>query len=95
MKTALYFAFLALLSALCSCASITPPPTPDPTPQPIPVQPTGFYVIRELNQDGKMVREWGVDNYRHTLFPRSVSFVDGQGKTVKLTGSFEIQPAKP
>lgn len=84
------FAFLALLSSFClSCASITPAP-PDPAPQPTPEQQEGSYVIRELDQDGKMVRMWGVTNYRHTLFPRIVSFVDGEGKEVKLTGSFEI-----
>lgn len=86
----LQIAFLALLSSLLlSCASIIPP-TPDPAPQPVPEQRTGSYVIRELDQDGKMVRMWGVTSYRHTLFPRSVSFVDGEGKAVKLTGSFEI-----
>lgn len=89
MKTPIQIAFSALLSVLCSCASVTPP-TPDPAPQPVPVQPTGLSAIHELDQNGKVVREWTVTTYRHTLFPRSVSFTDGNGKPVRLTESFEI-----
>lgn len=94
MKTASHFAFLAILSALCSCADIAPP-QPNPAPQPTPEQQTGFYVIRELDENGKAIHEWLVTSYKHALFPRSVTFVDGDGKTVKLTGSFEIQPKRP
>lgn len=83
------FAFSALLSALCSCASITPP-TPDPSPQPVPEQKDGPWLVRELDKDGRNVREWEVMTYRHTLFPRSVSFTDSTGQPVKLTESFEI-----
>lgn len=83
-------ALLAIFSSfLLSCASITPP-TPDPSPQPVPEQIDGFYVINQLGENGKPIRTWGVTNYRHTLFPRSVSFIDGQGQPVTLTGSFEI-----
>lgn len=88
-------AFLALLSSLLlSCASITPP-GPDPSPQPVPEWWVGSYVIHELDENGKSVRTWGVTSYRHTLFPRAVSFIDGEGKSVKLTGSFEILKAQP
>lgn len=88
MKTS-QIAFSAILALLCSCASITPP-TPDPSPQPVPEQKEGPWLVRELDKDGGKVREWEVMTYRHTLFPRSVSFTDNTGHPVKLTESFEI-----
>ncbi len=90
MKIPLQIAFLALLSVFCvSCASITPP-EPDPAPKPVPEQKEGPWLVRELDQDGRKVHEWETQTYRHTLFPRTVSFVDSTGKTVNLTESFEI-----
>lgn len=84
-----HFAFAALLALLCSCAAITPS-EPDPSPPPVPEQKEGPWLVRELDQDGRKVHEWETQTYRHTLFPRTVSFVDSTGKTVKLTESFEI-----
>lgn len=89
MKTIAYFAFVALLSALCSCASISPPPAPDPAPDPVPVQ-NGTYVVRELDQNGKVVQEWETPSYRYRFFPKSVEFMDGTGQVVRLFESFEI-----
>lgn len=95
MKPLLNLTLAALLSVLSACASITPP-EPNPSPQPSPVQPTGLYAIHELDQNGKVIREWTVTTYRHTMFPRSVTFTDSStGKTVTLTGSFEILIKQP
>jgi hypothetical protein len=94
MKTLLKLTLVAILSVLSACASITPP-EPDPSPQPSPVQPTGLYAIHELDQNGRSVREWTVTTYKHTLFPRSVSFKDEKGIVVTLTGSFEILIKQP
>lgn len=94
MKTLLKLTLVAVLSALSACASLTQKDC-DPSPEPYPVQPTGLYAIHELDQNGKTVREWTVTTYRHTLFPRSVSFKDEEGKQVTLTGSFEILIKQP
>jgi len=89
MKT-IHIAFLAILSSfLCSCLSIYPQP-PKPAPRPTPEQRVGPWLIRELDHDGSKVHEWEATKYKHTLFPRTVEFKDATGKTIRLTGSFEI-----
>lgn len=97
----LHFAFLALLSSfLLSCASITPP-TPDPSPQPTPEQTEGPYIIRELDENGKVVHEWSAYSYRHILFPKGIIFSTASGavtlpnKESPPHSSFEVQQASP
>lgn len=94
MKPTLLFAFAALLSGLCSCASVTPP-APDPLPPPAPMPAIGQYVIHEVDENGKTLRRWDVDRYEHNFFPRWVKFRDATGQTVTLTDSFEIYLKQP
>lgn len=82
-QKARFLAFAALLSALCSCASIQPDPPPQPPP-------AGSYVVYRLSDTGKRVESWEVTTYRYTMFPRAVEFTDASGQPVKLTRSFEI-----
>lgn len=89
MKNARFLAFAAILSALCSCASLDPSPPPNPAPEP-----AKAYLVRELGEDGKMQREWTVSSYQHTFFPRRITFKDDSGQTVTLTKSFEVLPVR-
>jgi hypothetical protein len=88
MKAYRFLAFMALLSVLYACAPITPP-EPNPAPEPVPVQ-NGTYVVRELDQNGKVVQEWETKTFRYRFHPKSVEFMDGTGQLVRLMESFEI-----
>lgn len=58
-------------------------------PEPIPVQ-TGVYWIRELDDQGRLLREWEVTKFKYTMFPKVVEFLDDQGDVVRLAKSFQI-----
>lgn len=81
MKTRALLAILALI--LCSCASIEPTPEPPKPPQ-------GPFIVYTRSETGQRAQSWETTEYRYTMFPRSLEFKDATGKTVRLTGSFEI-----
>jgi hypothetical protein len=96
-----HFAYLALLSTiLCSCGTI-PSPDPNPSPQPVPEQTEGPYIVRELDENGKVFREWSAYSYRHILFPKGIIFSTASGavtlpnKESPPHSSFEVQQASP
>lgn len=76
---------LTILIALClaSCATDVEPYTPAPAP------PAGSYVITQRGENGEVIRQYEVKEYRHNFFPPSVSFdVDGERKTIR--GSWDV-----
>jgi len=85
-----FFAFAAILSILCSCADISGPNPPNPRPEPSPAQFQGPWLIRQKDDQGRVVREWEVRAYKYSMFDRAVEFKDSAGNAVRLTGSFQI-----
>jgi hypothetical protein len=70
------------LFAIAACTTV------DPTP--VFHNGDGSYQIIEYSAPGHVVNRWDVRAYSETEFPRSVTFTDKSGKTITLSGSFQI-----
>lgn len=84
------FAISAILSVLCACTALPEPEQPKDPQNPVPGKYQGPWSIIQIDDQGRPVKQWEVTDYKYSMFERSVEFEDATGKTVRLTGSFEI-----
>lgn len=80
MKTLLSFLCLALVA----CSSVQPV-QPDAAPSR-----TGNWRVEVLDPNRNVLIIYRTKEYRHTYYPRRISFVTNDGKPVTLTENFEV-----